>query len=79
MKYYIVKLNILLGEYEKSSIHLVNAENDTSAILKALQGESHHDDAGDVDGTWMDGDMNYKVSSAHVVDTADVATLKHYL
>jgi len=63
MNYYIIKLILLIGEYEKNTITVIKAENEGLARLHALRGESHGDDADfDSNGNWWDmEEMVYKV------------------
>lgn len=60
MKYYLVSLTLILGEYEKTSRHFVEAEDKKEAELKALKAESHDDAAGfEDDGNWWDCGYQY--------------------
>lgn len=42
--YYLVKLELRLGEFTKMSSHLVKAENEAHAMATACYGESHNTD-----------------------------------
>ena len=63
MNNYIVVLTVVIGEYEKSTNHLVRATNSTNAGTLAMENESHNQDSGfDMNGDWWDDDMLYRVS-----------------
>ncbi len=60
MKNYIVTLNLILGEYEKISRILVEAEDKERAGIAALKAESHDNEDGfDEDGYWWDCGWGY--------------------
>jgi hypothetical protein len=85
MKYFIVKLVIQAGEYEKSCHKLIQAESEESADEKALLGECH----GSIeDGTaeWtksgivdLGGEFHYSIFSCKEVKAEDVNVLSNYL
>ena len=85
MNTYLVKLKLQIGEYEKSSVSLVDAATSSIAIEQALQGECH---GAIEDGTahWSDGgifdlggEFHYSVSSCELVNAEHVAVMKNYL
>ncbi len=65
MAKFLVDLKLQIGEYEKSNVHLIEAETLEQAMLQAMAGESHGNANMDTnDGTWWDmgGEMAYCVN-----------------
>jgi hypothetical protein len=58
---YLVTLELRIGELEKHTTQLVEAESSDLAELAALRGESHSATDYDEDGEWWDIDMIYSV------------------
>lgn len=55
LKYWLVKLRLTLGGYEKISTQLIEADDEDRAQERALENESYNDSAGyDGDGEWWD-------------------------
>lgn len=80
MNTYVVHLDIQCGEYEKSTVVLVEANSEAPARKIAIEGEAHDE------LEWEDGgayDLNrtfhYSINTIQLVDTADVETLRKYL
>lgn len=77
---YLVKLKLTIGEIEKKSLHLVEANDETAAEKAAIEREAHSDLDWDGEGAYdMDGEMHYRALWVKSVDPVDVATLKRYL
>ena len=82
---YLVKLNLQVGEYEKSSVHLVEAEFPIQATKIALEGECHNDIGDGAEYLNSDqvedahGEMIYTLHSVKKVDSWDVPSLRKYL
>ncbi len=81
MKTYLVTLTLFLGEYEKTSKHLVTAKHSKSAGKKALQAECHNkpkatDWTGD---TQVDDDgFTYRVNSVLELTAEQAKFLARY-
>lgn len=79
-KKYLVKLRLILGEYEKHTTHLIEAEDGEQASEQALADESHNDDAGyQDDGHWWDDGYVYRVDDCVEVPWDDAVVLRKYL
>lgn len=82
-KYWLVKLRMVIGEYEKTSKHLVEAETAEEAGNTAFSYEQHCDSAewdDDLEAFMDDGGgMSYRVSSCTEVPWDDAVTLRKYL
>lgn len=84
-KSWLVKLRLFLGDYEKTSKHLVEAETEDEAIMQAYRDESHCDDAGEdwqsMEDSWEDdnGGMAYIAIGCVEVPWDDAVTLRKYL
>jgi hypothetical protein len=79
MKYYIVKLLLRIGGYEKHTYHLLEGENVLCRDLEegAFTLESHNDDAGyREDGYWWDDDMIYELSDIKLISKEDAEKWK---
>ncbi len=79
--YFIVKLMIRIGDYEKHTVQAVQAQDEAAAEAKALENETHNiDDAGrDQAGDWWDDYMIYQVYSTTAVDHQTFKTVQQYL
>jgi hypothetical protein len=78
MAKFMVDLKLQIGEYEKSAVHLIDAESKQKAMLQALADESHGNANMDTnDGIWWDmgGEMAYSVRSCREVSEDVVKTL----
>lgn len=71
---FIVGVECTIGEYEKRTIHLIEAETREQAMLQALADESHGNANFDADCIWWDmfGEMAYKVDHCSII-TEEVA------
>ena len=84
-KFWLVKLRLFLGEYEKTTKHLVEADDNEAAIVQAYRDESHRDDAGEdwesILDDWEDdlGGMTYRAKSCVEVPWDDAVVLRKYL
>jgi len=84
MKYFVVKLTIQAGEYEKSRTKLIRAENMDDAGKQAMLNECHSGigegaewtESGIADLGW---EFHYSVSSVQEVLPEHVSTLKLYI
>jgi len=79
MKHFFVELELNIGEYQKSTRHLITAETREQAMLQAMADESHGcANMDSEDGIWWDmgGEMAYCVSRCDEVSDELVATLK---
>jgi hypothetical protein len=83
MKFYYIDIEIIAGDYEKSSASLQQAENEEEAKRNALIGECH-DDPEDLE--WDDGgvydcagEFHYKVRSCQLVAPEDAAVMAKYM
>jgi len=78
-KYYLVSLTILTGFLEKSTNHLVCAQNTKEAELMAYEHEKHNDDAAwdEEEGCFIDDDMRY-TGVAKEIPESDYNVLKKY-
>ena len=83
LKYWLVKLRLIIGEYEKINKHYVEAETEREAIDKAFSFEQHCDDAkwNNKLGAFVDdhGGMAYRVSNVIEVPWDDAVVLRKYL
>lgn len=64
MAKFLVDLKLQIGEYEKSTMHLIESETREQAMLQAMADESHGEANMDsCDGVWWDmgGEMAYCV------------------
>ena len=83
-RHFFVKLKLIIGEFEKSSVDLVTVESEEDVERAALLGEAHHDiDDGAYfgDGGLYDdfGGMHYKVVACQEVTDQEAAVLSKYL
>lgn len=78
MKTFFLVVDLRIGEYEKTTRHMVTAETKQQAMLQALADESHGCAEVDKDGVWWDmgGEMAYCVSRCSELSDEVVATLK---
>lgn len=80
MANYLIKLKLTIGEYEKTSKHLVEAPDMAAAEKQAIENEAHGDLDWDDCGAYdMGGEMYYGVLSGTLVADEDVAALRRYL
>lgn len=79
MKSFVIKLHMLLGEYEKSSIHLVRAETREIAEKRAIEMESHNEPVDIGNGGWGDDFFVYRVDSVKEVSYLTFEYLKEYI
>lgn len=79
--YFIVKLMLRIGDYEKHTVQAIQAQDEAAAETQALENETHNtDDAGrDKDGDWWDDYMIYQVYSTTAVDHQTFKTVQQYL
>ena len=82
IKNYMVKLDIIAGEYEKTARHIVQAKTKAGAIKQAYLDESHCDNAkldGDT-GYWVDGhgDFAYRAVEVMEISTDALLILRRY-
>ena len=72
---YLVSITILVNSYEKSSLHLVEADCKDNAIYDALCGETHNEPLSFEefmnDVVWDDDGMIYQVRSCEEVKCSD--------
>lgn len=65
MKYWLIKLTLIIGEYEKMSTCIREALTEDEAVKSALEGECHGTpdfrEFPDFDACWDMGEMVYKV------------------
>jgi len=82
-KTWLVKLEMIIGEYEKNARHLVEADTAEQAHAEAFAMEQHCDDAewDDDMEAFMDdqGGMAYRVWSCVEVPWDDAVVLRKYL
>lgn len=78
MKHWLVKLILYLGEYEKTSHNVVDADDEYAAWKLALEGECHNDCHMDEDGgsCWDGTEFRYVVYEATELTEQDNATLR---
>ncbi|QZI91910.1 hypothetical protein SIPHO067v1_p0002 [Vibrio phage 51E28.1] len=82
MKTFLVKLNVKTGDHEKTTVHLVQAEDDNRAKEWAMSNEAH--EPGDM--VWeeftamdVDGKFAYSVLSCEELDPTEEAHFtKHF-
>lgn len=83
MKHFVVRLELQLGNYEKSTVQIVAADSKTEAEIKALRGESHNDidRHWDEDSTecWKDDGWTYSVRSCIEITPVELVVLKKYI
>lgn len=79
--YFIVKLKLHIGDYEKHTVQAIQAQDEAAAETKALDNETHNtDDAGrDKNGVWWDDYMIYQIYSVTAVDHQTFKTMQQYL
>lgn len=62
---YLVKLKLVSGDIEKSSLRLVEADNEREAGVAAMEAEAHYslnfDDYPEADGCWDGSEWVYTV------------------
>lgn len=82
MKTFLVKLDIRAGEYEKTAMTLIEAENAVLAGDYAIHGEAHGpevldwDDRGAYD---LGGEFHYSVSSTHELNAVESEVFRDHL
>jgi len=70
----MVDLEVQTGGYEKSTVHIIDAESKQKAMLQAMADESHGnanmDDTEYNEGVWWDlgGEFAYKINKCQIVD-----------
>ncbi len=84
MKNYLVTLIMKIGEYEKLTQALVEAENEDKAGVYAIYAETHLTDImewdEDCNGAYDDfGGMYYSVDRIDLIGGDEFATLKKYI
>lgn len=77
MKYWMVRLALTIGQYEKQAYHLLRAPSEDVACLLALTDECHDkpewlNDSNATEGCWDMGEMIYKI------DGVDELTLDEF-
>ncbi len=83
MNYYLVTLRLILGAIEKTARHLVIADNEHRAGIKALTGECH--DKPDFDeypcktACWDMGENIYQIETAEIVSEAEYKILNKFI
>ena len=81
--YYVVTLLLRLGEYEKHTRQLLEAESEDDACYLALCGETHNapltKEQYDNDDEWWDDCSIYEIDGVKVVAPDQVDVLKQYL
>lgn len=83
-KHFAVNLCIVTGEIEKSSLHVVDAQNADAAAKVALQAECHCDDNGiywenDNCVSDMFGEFYYNLKNCVEISPEHAAVLRTYL
>lgn len=79
-KTYLVKLYVQAGEYEKSAVHLVVANNESEAVDRAIEDEAHSEPIEEGRYTYEDDySFGYSLRSVTEVDPQDIAVLNKYL
>ena len=77
---YVVTLTMYIGEYEKSSLHLIRAESPKEAGIKAQEYECHNDpDFSHDSGACWDDWMCYRVANVRQIDDGEFNVLARYL
>lgn len=81
---YLVRLRLIIGEYEKQAYTIVKAKDDIDAGIYAIYAETHRCDTmeweNDCAGAYDDsGGMHYTVSRVDHIEGDELATLKRYL
>ena len=82
MKNYLIKLELIIGEYEKGNVKLVSFDTVEEAKEHALRMECHGEPEfiEDGDACWDMGEMIYRVQSVvEITEPAELATLRKYL
>lgn len=82
MNSYLVKLNLIIGEFEKIAYHVVTARNSKSAKKKAIENECHcgaEFTDKNYDEAWDAGQMVYRVYSVEKLNSADSETLNRLI
>lgn len=80
--HYVVRLKVIIGEYEKEAIHLVSAINAHEANFVAIQEEAHDsktlewDTLGAMD---LGGEFFYRAMTTHKVEPEHLDALRCYL
>ena len=81
-KHYFITLQLLIGEFEKTTSTIVPAENAEEAKRMALEGECHEwcisNEDPDVCEDGMTG-MTYEVFDCKPISQDDVAVLRKYM
>ncbi|MDC0644082.1 hypothetical protein OAP32_00730 [Crocinitomicaceae bacterium] len=80
MNNYLVRLDMIIGEYEKQSNHAVQANSATEAGTTALRNECHDEpdfsDYPDKQSCWDCGEMIYKVGAVKELSDIEFAKYK---
>ncbi len=82
-KHYLVTLNLILGEIEKTARHLVAADSEDEAGTIALTGECH--DEPDFEGypdkqaCWDMGQYVYRIYDVQLVEADELPVLQKYI
>ncbi len=84
MKNYLVTLIMEIGEYEKTSFIIVEAEDEDKAGSYAIYAETHHTDTmewdEDCNGAYDDfGGMYYAVESFKFIKEEELKVMKKYI
>jgi hypothetical protein len=82
MNTYLVNLDLIIGEFEKSSIQLIDAGTARMAGQRAIENECHDKPEWtdkEKDECWDCGQMVYRVHSITKIDKADANVLKRYM
>jgi hypothetical protein len=82
MRMWFVRLDLIIGEFEKASMHIVTAENEKLAGKKAIEDECH--DTPDwendkFDECWDCGQMVYQVNTVIELPEHNYKVLNHYM
>ena len=79
LKTYIVRLEVLVGGYEKHTHALLTATDADAAFEHAAALEAHNKLTGDLENGWADDHMFYNPDEYKEVEPEDVETMKKYM
>ena len=79
MNRYYVEIIVSVSGYEKITRHVVLAENEEQAMMKAIAAEHHNDVRDDGEQTvWYDDVFTYEVNKVQKVEPEDLQSLNTY-
>ncbi len=82
-KHYVITLNLVLGEYEKTTHDLISSDNENTAGTQALIQECHDEPDFDLfpdkQSCWDCGEMLYQVGRVTELNQEDYESFKRII